>query len=56
MRPHHDQVGLATHCLLDDPLGDVHAEALNELAKGHILADAVAIIGTLNIVFGDIDR
>ena len=29
---------------------------LDELARGHMLADAVAIIGTLDIVFGEIDR
>jgi NADH-quinone oxidoreductase subunit D len=29
---------------------------MNELSKGHMLADAVAIIGTIDIVFGDIDR
>jgi NADH-quinone oxidoreductase subunit D len=34
----------------------VHLSAMNELAKGHMLADAVAIIGTIDIVFGDIDR
>jgi NADH-quinone oxidoreductase subunit D len=26
------------------------------LSKGHMLADAVAIIGSLDIVFGEIDR
>jgi NADH-quinone oxidoreductase subunit D len=26
------------------------------LAKGHMLADVVAIIGSLDIVFGEIDR
>ena len=33
-----------------------HLSSMNELAKGHMLADAVAIIGTLDIVFGDVDR
>jgi NADH-quinone oxidoreductase subunit D len=36
--------------------GFAHLSAMSELAKGHMLADAVAIIGTLDIVFGDIDR
>ena len=36
--------------------GFAHLSALDELAKGHMLADAVAIIGTLDIVFGEIDR
>ncbi len=38
------------------PPGYVHLAALDELSKGHMLADAVAIIGTLDIVFGEIDR
>jgi NADH-quinone oxidoreductase subunit D len=29
---------------------------MNEMAKGHMLADVVAIIGTQDIVFGEIDR
>ena len=33
-----------------------HLSAMNEMSKGHMLADAVAIIGTIDIVFGDIDR
>ena len=38
------------------PPGFVHLSALNEMARGHMLADAVTIIGTLDIVFGEIDR
>lgn len=33
-----------------------HLQALPKLAKGHFLADLVAIIGTIDIVFGEIDR
>ena len=33
-----------------------HLSAMNEMATGHLLADAVAIISTMDIVFGDIDR
>jgi NADH-quinone oxidoreductase subunit D len=33
-----------------------HLAAMDQIARGHMLADAVAIIGTLDIVFGDIDR
>lgn len=36
--------------------GFPHLAALNEMSKGHMLADVVAIIGTLDIVFGEIDR
>jgi len=38
------------------PPAFAHLAAMSELAKGHMIADAVAIIGTLDIVFGDIDR
>ena len=31
-------------------------QGLDFLAKGHMLADVVAIIGSLDIVFGEIDR
>ena len=33
-----------------------HLSSMSELAKGHMLADAVAIVSTLDIVFGEIDR
>ena len=36
--------------------GFVHLSAMDELARGHMIADVVAIIGTMDIVFGDIDR
>ena len=36
--------------------GFPHLAALDEMARGHMIADAVAIIGTQDIVFGDIDR
>jgi NADH-quinone oxidoreductase subunit D len=36
--------------------GFPHLAAMNEIATGHMIADAVAIIGTLDIVFGEIDR
>jgi NADH-quinone oxidoreductase subunit D len=29
---------------------------MDEMAKGHMLADVVAIIGTQDIVFGEVDR
>jgi NADH-quinone oxidoreductase subunit D len=29
---------------------------MDEMARGHMIADAVAIIGTMDIVFGEIDR
>jgi NADH-quinone oxidoreductase subunit D len=36
--------------------GFAHLSALNEMSRGHMLADAVAIIGTMDLVFGDVDR
>ena len=36
--------------------GFPHLQGLNEMAKGHMIADAVTIIGTQDIVFGEIDR
>ena len=36
--------------------GFAHLQVIEKLAKGHMLADTVAIIGSLDIVFGEIDR
>jgi len=36
--------------------GFAHLSSMSTMAKGHMLADAVAIIGTMDIVFGEIDR
>jgi NADH-quinone oxidoreductase subunit D len=36
--------------------GFAHLEALDFMSRGHMLADVVAIIGSLDIVFGEIDR
>ena len=36
--------------------GFAHLAGMDELARGHMIADAVAIIGTMDIVFGEIDR
>ena len=42
-------------CKIRSP-GYVHLQATDFLCRGHMLADAVAIIGSLDIVFGEIDR
>ena len=36
--------------------GFAHLQAMDVMAKRHMLADTVAIIGSLDIVFGEIDR
>ena len=36
--------------------GFPHLAALDEMSRGHMIADAVAVIGTMDIVFGEIDR
>lgn len=36
--------------------GFAHLAAMDELTRGHMIADVVAVIGTLDIVFGDVDR
>jgi NADH-quinone oxidoreductase subunit D len=36
--------------------GFPHLAAMDEMSRGHMIADAVAIIGTMDIVFGEIDR
>ena len=36
--------------------GYAHLQSLDEMSRGHMLADVVTIIGTQDIVFGEIDR
>ena len=36
--------------------GFAHLAAMDEMSRGHMIADVVAIIGTMDIVFGEIDR
>jgi NADH dehydrogenase I D subunit len=42
-------------CKIKAP-GFTHLQALNHMSKGHLIADIVTIIGTQDIVFGEIDR
>jgi NADH-quinone oxidoreductase subunit D len=42
-------------CKIRSP-GYVHLQALDFMGRGHQLADVVAIIGSLDVVFGEIDR
>ncbi|SFQ94716.1 NADH dehydrogenase subunit D [Poseidonocella sedimentorum] len=36
--------------------GFLHLQAMDHIARGHQLADVAAIIGTMDVVFGEIDR
>jgi NADH-quinone oxidoreductase subunit D len=45
----------AYRCKIRSP-GFAHLQAMDFLTKGHMLADVVAVIGTLDIVFGEVDR
>jgi NADH-quinone oxidoreductase subunit D len=36
--------------------GFAHLAAMDDMARGHMIADVVAIIGTMDVVFGEIDR
>lgn len=42
-------------CKIKAP-GFGHLQALNEMSKNHMIADVVTIIGTQDIVFGEVDR
>ena len=42
-------------CKIKAP-GFGHLQALNEMAQNHMIADVVTIIGTQDIVFGEVDR
>jgi NADH dehydrogenase (ubiquinone) Fe-S protein 2 len=42
-------------CKIKAP-GFLHLQGLNDMAKTHLLSDVVTLIGTLDIVFGEVDR
>lgn len=42
-------------CRIKAP-GFLHLQALDAMARGHMIADVVTIIGTQDIVFGEVDR
>jgi len=42
-------------CKIKAP-GFAHLQALDHMSKGHLIADVVTIIGTQDIVFGEVDR
>lgn len=50
-----DGSNMPYRCRIKSP-GFVHLNSLDFMAKGHMIADLVTIIGTQDIVFGEIDR
>ena len=42
-------------CKIKAP-GFLNLQILEKISKGHMLADLVTVIGTLDVVFGEIDR
>jgi NADH:ubiquinone oxidoreductase subunit D len=42
-------------CKIKAP-GFAHLQSLNAMSRGHLIADVVTIIGTQDIVFGEVDR
>ncbi|MEI9932909.1 MAG: NADH-quinone oxidoreductase subunit D [Rhizomicrobium sp.] len=50
-----DGTNKAYRCKLRAP-SFVHLQAMDYMSKGHMLADVSAILGSLDIVFGEVDR
>lgn len=50
-----DGTNVPYRCKIRAP-GFFHLSALNTMSKGHFVSDLVAIIGTQDIVFGEVDR
>jgi NADH dehydrogenase (ubiquinone) Fe-S protein 2 len=50
-----DNTNRPYRCKIKAP-GFVHLQSLNFMSKNHMIADIVAIIGTQDIVFGEVDR
>ena len=42
-------------CKIKAP-GFAHLQAMDDICRGHMLADVAAVIGSLDIVFGEVDR
>jgi NADH:ubiquinone oxidoreductase subunit D len=50
-----DNTNRPYRCKIKAP-GFNHLQALDFMSKGHLIADVVTIIGTQDIVFGEVDR
>lgn len=50
-----DNTSKPYRCKIKAP-GFLHLQGLNDMAKNHLLSDVVTLIGTQDIVFGEVDR
>ena len=50
-----DNTSKPYRCKIKAP-GFLHLQGINAMARNHLLADVVTIIGTQDIVFGEVDR
>jgi NADH-quinone oxidoreductase subunit D len=50
-----DGTNMPYRCKIRAP-GFAHLSAMDYMCRGHMLADSVAILGSLDIVFGEVDR
>lgn len=50
-----DNTSKPYRCKIKAP-GFLHLQSLNDMSKNHMLADVVTLIGTQDIVFGEVDR
>jgi NADH:ubiquinone oxidoreductase subunit D len=50
-----DGTNMPYRCRIKAP-GFLHLQGLNDMTKNHMIADLVTIIGTQDIVFGEVDR
>ena len=50
-----DGTNKAYRCKIRAP-GFAHLQAMDWMCRGHLLADVSAVLGSLDIVFGEVDR
>jgi NADH:ubiquinone oxidoreductase subunit D len=50
-----DNTNIPYRCKVRSPAYH-HLQVLPKISKGHFLADLVALMGTIDVVFGEIDR
>lgn len=48
-------INIPYRCRIKAP-GFLHLQGISKLVEGHMLADLVTVIGTLDLVFGEVDR